>query len=92
MRLETLLYFLRYFEPHCEEREGERWCYLSALDYPDADDAAHVLEEAGIGVESLRRRYVRLAVDGVDQRWVECEPTVPDALPVWEARCRSCAL
>lgn len=87
MRMETLLYFLRYFEPHCEERDGVRRCYLSALDYPEVDDAVHALEERGLGVEAVERRAVRLDVVDGDRRWVACEVTAPDALPVWEARC-----
>ncbi|MEJ5243469.1 MAG: hypothetical protein WHT64_07940 [Desulfomicrobiaceae bacterium] len=86
MRMETLLYFLRYFEPHCEEREGVRRCYLSALDYPQAEDAAQALEEHGMAVTSLERRFVRLEVVDGDRRWVPCAATASDALPIWEAR------
>lgn len=88
MRMETLLYFLRYFEPHCEERDGVRHCYLSALDYPDAQDAVQALEEHGMEVVSLKRHFVHLDVVDGDRRWVPCVDEVPDALPIWEARCR----
>jgi len=87
--MDTLLHFMRYFEPHCLEMNGERVCYVSALEYPDQEEALEVLGGNGFfanGPTSVVLKYAgRESVDGEDQ-WRLADEQLPGTFPVWEAR------
>ena len=87
--MNTLLHFMRYFEPHCIEKDGERICYVSALEYPDKNEALEVLGGNGFfahGPQKVTMKYVgRKNVDGDDQ-WSLSDEQLPETFPVWEAR------
>lgn len=87
--MNTLLHFMRYFEPHCMEKDGERVCYVSALEYPDEHEALEVLGGNGFfagGPRSVVMKYAgRKIVDG-DEQWILHDQQLPETFPVWEAR------
>lgn len=87
--MDTLLHFMRYFEPHCLEKDGDRVCYVSALEYPDREEALEVLGGNGFladGPRTVKLRYARReSVDG-DERWRLSDEERPGSFPVWEAR------
>jgi len=87
--MNTLLHFMRYFEPHCIEKNGERICYVSALEYPEKDEALEVLGGNGFFAHGLKKVTMKYAgrknVDGDDQ-WSLSDEQLPDTFPVWEAR------
>ncbi|MDY0227808.1 MAG: hypothetical protein RBR38_13375 [Desulfomicrobium apsheronum] len=87
--MNTLLHFMRYFEPHCVEKGGERICYVSALEYPDKNEVLEVFGGNGFfanGPTVVVLKYAgRKNVDGDDQWWLSDEQ-LPETFPVWEAR------
>ena len=87
--IDTLLYFMRYFEPHCVERNGETVCYVSALEYPDQEDVIDLL--AGNGFIRSDPKILRLKYAGIvrtvgDEHWELSDVELPGLYPVWEAR------
>lgn len=87
--MNTLLHFMRYFEPHCIEMNGERICYVSALEYPDKIEALEVFGGNGFfahGPKDVILKYAGLKnIDGDDQ-WLLSDEQLPETFPVWEAR------
>ena len=87
--INTLLHFMHYFEPHCIEVDGVRVCYVSALDYPDENEALEVLGGNGFfanGPSKILLKYAGLRhVDG-DERWRLTDEQLPGTYPIWEAR------
>jgi hypothetical protein len=87
--MNTLLHFMRYFEPHCLEKDGERVCYVSALEYPDREEALEVLGGNGFfanGPRTVALKYAgRESIDGED-KWHLYDVETPGSFPVWEAR------
>jgi len=57
--------------PHCIEKNGERICYVSALEYPEKDEALEVLGGNGFFAHGLKKVTMKYAgrknVDGDDQ-------------------------
>jgi len=55
--MQTLKHFMRYFEPHCEERDGRKYCYVSALEYPEAQEALDLFGGYGFFRRSAQLHY-----------------------------------
>jgi len=86
--MHTLLYFMRYFEPHCVERDGTRYCYVSALEYPEAGEALDVFDGNGFFAEAPRSivlKHAALISEGEDERWRLADEARPGSYPVWVA-------
>ena len=79
--MQTLKYFMRYFEPHCEEREGIRYCYVSALEYPEAQEALDLFSGNGFfpGAQaSVTLKYAELVHEDGDERYTTIDCGVSD--------------
>lgn len=87
--MHTLRYFMRYFEPHCEERNGRRYCYVSALEFPEAEEALEALGGNGFFPEtptSIKLKYAELIVhEGGPEKWHLADEEKPGTYPVWVA-------
>lgn len=86
--MHTLKYFMRYFEPHCEEREGRRYCYVSALEYPEAQEALDLFSGNGFfagAPTSIVLKYAELVHADGDERWHLGGEEKPGTYPVWVA-------
>jgi hypothetical protein len=86
--LQTLRYFMRYFEPHCHERDGKRYCYVSALEYPGPEDALEAFGGGGLfphAPASIQLRYAELVGHHGEERWRLRDEQGPGCYPVWVA-------
>ena len=87
--MRTLRYFMRYFEPHCEERNGRRYCYVSALEFPEAEEALEALGGNGFFPEapaSIKLKYAELIThEGGPEKWHLVDEQKPGTYPVWVA-------
>ncbi len=86
--MQTLKHFMRYFEPHCEERGGREYCYVSALEYPEAQEALDLFGGYGFfegAPSSIALKYAQLVSEAGDERWVLEAEQRPGAYPVWVA-------
>lgn len=86
--MHTLKHFMRYFAPHCQERDGKRYCFVSALEYPLAEEALEALGGSGFfpdGPTSIRLRFAELVNEGGEERWKLGDVEKPGAFPVWVA-------
>ncbi|NLW82363.1 MAG: hypothetical protein GXY42_11930 [Desulfovibrionales bacterium] len=87
--MNTLLHFMRYFEPHCIENAGQKVCYVSALEYPDKDEALEALGGNGwiaSGPSNIELKYAGLVRTDDGERWQLTDEQLPGSYPVWEAR------
>jgi hypothetical protein len=86
--MQTLKYFMRYFEPHCEERGGRRYCYVSALEYPEAREALDLLGGNGFfpgAPGSIVLKHAELVHENGEERWHLGAEEKPGTYPVWVA-------
>ena len=86
--MNTLRYFMQYFEPHCIERDGRRYCYVSALEYPEANDAMEALGGSGFfpaAPSSIKLKHAELVQEDGEDRWRLGEVEKPGPYPVWVA-------
>ena len=86
--LHTLRHFMRYFAPHCEEINGRRMCFVSALEYPDAAEALDVFGGNGFFAGApthIEKKYAGLVQDGGDDRWNLSDEPKPETYPIWVA-------
>lgn len=86
--MQTLRYFMRYYEPHCQEHDGRRYCYVSALEYPGADEALEVLGGGGFfphGPATIQLRYAELVAQGGKEHWRLSDEQGSGVYPVWVA-------
>lgn len=87
--IDTLRYFMRYFVPHCVQKDGSTVCYVSALEYPEREDALDVLTGEGFfsrGPQHIVLRYAVLVRDNGRGWWRIGDHAGQGAYPVWEAR------
>lgn len=86
--LHTLRYFMRYYEPHCLQKDGKTRCYVSALEYPDADEALEVFGGTGFYADaprSIKLKYASLVGENGNEYWLLEDSQKPGAYPVWVA-------
>lgn len=85
--INTLLHFMRYFEPHCLILNDTRICYVSALEYPDRQDVVDLFSGSGFLREEPRNvvmKYAGIVRDGDEDHWMLVETQQPGFYPVWE--------
>ncbi|MDY0274729.1 MAG: hypothetical protein RBR42_04725 [Desulfomicrobium sp.] len=84
--MDSLQQFMRYFEPHCLERDGQRVCYVSALEYPLENDALDALGEEGLLQEPPQKislKYAQWSEVDQKERWILHPSERSGAYPVW---------
>lgn len=84
--MDSLQQFMRYFEPHCLERDGQTTCYVSALEYPLENDALDALGDEGFlrkPPQEVSLKYAQWNDADQKERWILHNTERPGAYPVW---------